>query len=169
MIGRPDVHALGPGSVAAGRIEGGVTTYVDVFGSVSIPLEVARLDPARVFADADVAGFVGREWLRDHCALIAMVPHPPNGQRADALDRTLRSAIALDDHYARVSARGRKLSEPLTTQPGLALLRLALRQVYRSGCLMVWTEAADALAAELGGPALGESLDAVGDTCTWWP
>jgi hypothetical protein len=66
MIGRrPDVRATGPGSVAAERIDGGVSTKVDVFGSVSIPLEVARLDPRSVFADAEVEGFVGRRWLTE--------------------------------------------------------------------------------------------------------
>jgi hypothetical protein len=32
-------------------------------GSMPVPLEVARLDPARVFTDAEVEGFTGREWL----------------------------------------------------------------------------------------------------------
>lgn len=64
MIGRANLQASGLGSVVVGgTVQGPVTTNVEMFASVSIPLTVARLDPAQVFDDSGVSGFVGREWL----------------------------------------------------------------------------------------------------------
>lgn len=128
---RAELHAAGPGAVAAGRIDGPVTTHVTVFGTVSIPLEVARLDPAGVFADAGVDGFTGRQWLTD--ALDDFLTTRPSGYvwlEADAgLGKTAYAAWLVRHrgycgHFSRQSSAGaegarQNLAAQLITDCGL--------------------------------------------------
>ncbi|MBC6460544.1 hypothetical protein [Actinomadura sp. HBU206391] len=61
-----DVHAFGPGSIAARTVKN-VNTYVGNvclgYGLETMPLAVAELDFSAVCADAGAHQFVGREWL----------------------------------------------------------------------------------------------------------